>query len=412
MEKIYEEKNKKKQQKQIKVDGTSALSFLVAIFALVSLVSFGVSGGLNTSYAVPTVTNVPPQFVGQEDVAMFANGSALREVDLHFGKESEGTAFPVYCLQQPVDFGVEETYKQGSDINDGGLIYLLANIYPNGTGGTVSGNFSKAPTDANKAYQFVSQSLIWVYLANDDSSALYSDIINTDGGLTTRPSSTTIPDSDYLFKLASGKKMFDSFTFNGTTASALLTKARSIKVGSATLNVDKASAKSSTTNDKKNILYGPITVSGSVADPSIGTYKGYKVSFNGNVPKGTSIVDESGKKLAEGTTLADGIKFYVSIPVDSVTAATTINLKIVGDFDKYSGYYYTTSEGSQEVTTVKYISYNKEDGVTINVAPAPDTGMSSAQTIYFIGLVVLLCGVGIIYANAKPSAQKQVQQEQ
>ena len=28
--------------------------------------------------------------------------------------------------------------------------------------------------------------------------------------------------------------------------------------------------------------------------------------------------------------------------------------------------------------------------------------MSAAQTIYFIGLIVLLCGVGIVYANAKP----------
>ena len=32
--------------------------------------------------------------------------------------------------------------------------------------------------------------------------------------------------------------------------------------------------------------------------------------------------------------------------------------------------------------------------------------MSTAQTIYFIGLIVLLCGVGIVYANAKPAESK------
>ena len=37
---------------------------------------------------------------------------------------------------------------------------------------------------------------------------------------------------------------------------------------------------------------------------------------------------------------------------------------------------------------------------------SPDTGMTTAQTIYFIGLIVLLCGVGIIYANAKPVEEK------
>ena len=33
--------------------------------------------------------------------------------------------------------------------------------------------------------------------------------------------------------------------------------------------------------------------------------------------------------------------------------------------------------------------------------------MSAAQTIYFIGLIVLLCGVGIVYANAKPIENNQ-----
>ena len=33
--------------------------------------------------------------------------------------------------------------------------------------------------------------------------------------------------------------------------------------------------------------------------------------------------------------------------------------------------------------------------------------MNTAQTIYFIGLIVLLCGVGIVYANVKPVEAKQ-----
>ena len=38
----------------------------------------------------------------------------------------------------------------------------------------------------------------------------------------------------------------------------------------------------------------------------------------------------------------------------------------------------------------------------IDFVGTPDTGMSKAQTVFFIGLIVLLCGVGIVYANAKP----------
>lgn len=47
----------------------------------------------------------------------------------------------------------------------------------------------------------------------------------------------------------------------------------------------------------------------------------------------------------------------------------------------------------------------KGDG--FNLVGSPDTGMNAAQTIYFIGLIVLLCGVGIVYANTKPVESKQ-----
>ena len=57
-------------------------------------------------------------------------------------------------------------------------------------------------------------------------------------------------------------------------------------------------------------------------------------------------------------------------------------------------------------------SYAKEfqaEGIEVytkTTDAADDTGMSKAQTIYFIGLIVLLCGVGIVYANAKPVESK------
>ena len=106
MEKIYEEKKQKQSLKQIKVDGTSALSFLVAIFAIVSLVSFGVSGGLNTSYALPAVTTVPTDFQAQEDVLWYANGSQLREVDLHFGKKDGNWSYGWIPAVAPICGGV------------------------------------------------------------------------------------------------------------------------------------------------------------------------------------------------------------------------------------------------------------------------------------------------------------------
>ena len=46
-------------------------------------------------------------------------------------------------------------------------------------------------------------------------------------------------------------------------------------------------------------------------------------------------------------------------------------------------------------------------GTDVEFVGTDDTGMTTVQTIYFIGLIVLLCGVGIVYANAKPVQVKQ-----
>ena len=63
--------------------------------------------------------------------------------------------------------------------------------------------------------------------------------------------------------------------------------------------------------------------------------------------------------------------------------------------------------GINNVVTVTGDTMDVSGGLSIEIVGAPDTGMNTAQTIYFIGLIVLLCGVGIVYANAKPVDARQ-----
>ena len=53
------------------------------------------------------------------------------------------------------------------------------------------------------------------------------------------------------------------------------------------------------------------------------------------------------------------------------------------------------------------VKVQKGKEFTLDYSPeVPDTGVTAAQTIYFIGLIILLSGVGIIYANVKPAENK------
>ena len=63
------------------------------------------------------------------------------------------------------------------------------------------------------------------------------------------------------------------------------------------------------------------------------------------------------------------------------------------------------SSACQKVVTVTdspLVATQRLEAVVVD-----DYGISTAQTIYFIGLIVLLCGIGIIYANSKPVENQQ-----
>ena len=158
----------------------------------------------------------------------------------------------------------------------------------------------------------------------------------------------------------------------------------------------------SITSDEKYYQTSLITVSNTAPNNIIE----FTVSIEA-APTGTILVDENGQEVKDTKNLS---KFYVRIPVDKVTEDNkTVRLKTVGTFRGYAGDYYR-AEGAQTVSTVYTTDVPNDTGLefTINYTPeVPSTGMNMAQSIYFIGLIVLLCGVGIIYANAKPKTNKQ-----
>ena len=132
----------------------------------------------------------------------------------------------------------------------------------------------------------------------------------------------------------------------------------------------------------------------------------YDVTIKG--VEGAYLVDAAGNKISATGLTADK-EFWVRIPADKVgTATVSVTVEATGHFNTLTGHFYEASTGNyQRVVTVTGTTLDVSDGGTFEIIPTPDTGMNVAQTIYFIGLIVLLCGVGIVYANAKPVEIKQ-----
>ena len=170
------------------------------------------------------------------------------------------------------------------------------------------------------------------------------------------------------------------------------------------LTMSIANQEISVTDDEKYYQTSLVTVSNT--DPDSFVNESLSVTID-SAPEGTILVDQNGQEIEDATGVTS---FYVRVPVDSVTEDNkVIRLSATGTFRGYSGYYYRGTD-AQTVSSVFTTDVPNTTGleIPINYTPeVPDTGMNLAQSIYFIGLVVLLCGVGIIYANAKPKAKQQ-----
>ena len=143
---------------------------------------------------------------------------------------------------------------------------------------------------------------------------------------------------------------------------------------------------------------------------SLANYKGFSLTLPEDAPEGTVITDENYKEIEDLSNLAPGTKFYVKIPIDSVDESVDLKLGISGSFEVASAdVFVTNNETDQKISLLKYVPLVKNAEYELEIAPAPDTASNSntAQTICFIGLIVLLCGLGIVYANAKNTKIKE-----
>ena len=412
MEKIYMNNNQNKEKSTFQQIFKSQLSKKLSIvMVLVSFFSFLMIGVTNVSYAA--VTPIPEDeglgdsfttaAVGTE---VFGRGTATFPVFMY----STTNGYPIFCLERDIAFvaGTELT-KEEEPITDSGLLYIMANTFPH--------KYFKDASDQNfpdEVQTWLTQATIWQYLyetgvennTGTDSSNTSTNIaaIQTVTSIEWLNEDHTATEGTCYVKGCDADDI-STATFYETKIAPLVAKAKQADVSAnGTLTMSIANQEISVTDDEKYYQTSLVTVSGPERDNFVN--ESLSVTID-SAPDGTILVDQNGQVIENATGVTS---FYVRVPVDSVTEDNkVIRLSATGTFRGYNGYEYK-ADGAQTVSTVFTTDVPNTTGleIPINYTPeVPDTGMNLAQSIYFIGLVVLLCGVGIIYANAKPKAKQQ-----
>lgn len=426
MEKFYmqdlqnkkESKVKKGLQKQINF--SVAFSVMVAAFALFSIASFGIINGQRDtiSYAAPTegFTVVIPDSSEESVTSLVgfdAGGTEGLNVPLYYAN-SIGSNNRVFCVEmrKTIDEDSEYAKADGDALeNDKGLTYILRNSMANGKSFTgYTGSY------AEYVEVWATQAAIWLYLAdqypNNDAYKFYDkDDQNAPHMTEGDPESMVYDTRDAV--LNAKKLMFFGGPISGMS-SAIDISGVADKVQNMVAQAKEAAKTTSSvtllldvgtdlakTSDGKFYQTALVNVTGTPAN----SLKSYDiVSITGI--DGAKIIDENDKDLAL-TGIPAGKKFRLRIPVSKVTEEVqNVRVLVNGHFSVPVGAYFV-SEGQQKLVSLTEGDDTDQKGISYEIVSPPDTGMNAAQTIYFIGLIVLLCGVGIVYANTKPVESKQ-----
>ena len=433
MEKIYMEDNNNKQTRKGLVDFSVILSFTVAVFAIFSITMFGIVSfqGTNVSYAAPLDDD--SQFTFQYGV----HGSGDEEVTLKGQNPADNNSYfivPIYlagspnnynnvvfCVEhnvQPPDGGT--TVRKSESITDNGLLYLLTNSYANGRPRTnITDNTNKKYIEA-----YITQVAIWVYMYEKYGNVSKNDVL----GRYDASGNETNPNNNVLVNLITADEMTAI-----QSATSIINLADQDAITSTIYSGDNLytkyirplvdEAKSASAQKQFYVTYNEndnatLSEDGKYYDSPILTAVGNPsndlVSFDITLSgvEGAFLVDEN-KNTLNPTGIPAGKRFYVRIPVEKAPGEgkkLLVNVDGVGHFNGAVGYYYlaeVNGYASQKIITITGVTKNVPGSVQVPLTGGGDTAMNAAQTVYFIGLIILLCGVGIVYANAKPVEVKQ-----
>lgn len=223
--------------------------------------------------------------------------------------------------------------------------------------------------------------------------------------LNNEPIRYTLSDIGY-YRLTSG---------SGNLSSAKLWQYVEALVDGANNSKDPSTATLSVTGDTKWTKSDNISKSGLITVASsndLAKLATYSISLE-NAPEGTKIYTEDGTDITDNSSdIAANKKIYITIDNSKIDKTKEYNFKInaTGNIIYDAAYQYV--DNSNQCNGVACQPSVLVGPTTKNIAGAldfkivPDTASSLSKTIYYIGFIILLSGVGIIYANIRPKKQE------
>ena len=311
------EENKNNKKKKSVIDATVVLSFVVAIFAIVSLIAFGINevsyaadpvvgatdlGGGFTLHSSSAATN--PYYYDYNDT------TAGRDTVVNYlWGDSEDVG--LYCIEHGVNITNNTAYTKDGKLSDNPLMYILAN----------GEKFVKDKGVTNEeAIYWIVQSAIWVHMHN-----LYGA---TDAGTHGLTDVDSILDASVIYKhtMSSTTGNFSNTQVSlgsdtaepGTIVGQLVDEAEQHTASILSVNVSACDKLEDLNGDKRCLI--------NVSSP-LNNIKSYTVSLADSDLTGVFVSNGDSTPLNDHV-FNGGESFYVYIPKSELPNKILFNLEI------------------------------------------------------------------------------------
>lgn len=424
MEKIYMENNQNQKQTQQKktfnmLNVTVGLSFAIAFIAIASIL---LVIAFKPSYSYERLDQLPGT-VTAKSIDKYLKGNGTRDTTFMFKLQYGNNEARGICLEYAVGYGGNgASLTKDGEIEDVGLIYLIQRL--DEIGARIESDYSSnnkfGCTDttncsATDIAAWVKQNAVWAYQAQklggtqpaiygqitDDSNDTYFDYEGIKNSTVVSRSNVTATNENYT--CPGGDTWFNHYGVTAAVSEAL-TKEGTLADVSINLNVtNEVNSEGQSVQWVESGDYyrtGKITVEtmGASSTSVAASLKGIdKAKLYGCPSSGdcTEISDLTNISL----TSYDHFRIYV--PKDVVSEEKKdVTVVFNYSFDVISGYYYKAN-GHQTVTMLGTLPKEVSKGLDFSIVKVPDTATDISGTIYVVGLIVLLSGLGILYINVR-----------
>lgn len=336
--------------------------------------------------------NKDATLVNRTIITLNGNTQGRNIIDYH-----TTTGLKTFCYNRIKDYDFGAVYKKDAEFADSekGIAYIVANAenyYNNSYKATAVATANETKETVQRMeLSWMTQAAIWQY--QDENFAAPTSLDNSIFEAGVQISGT----QEYVYSTRANDLWKE--------AKVLVADAKNYKAGA---NDDaKLTFKFNGTYelDKDN----KIIKTDLIEAENIHTGRhGIKLDLS-QVPEGTKVFDSDGNEIS--TSEAFLKPFYLVIPVDNVDEYS-FDFDIsasTDDYYYYTGYKYVRKDGTDKQPLLLVTEKNKTitGGIHFEGSHIDDTASIISNSIYFVGFLILIAGVAMIYVNVRPQVSKE-----